>query len=83
MSKKGGGWLVAALVIGVGYLIFRPTDESIAEAASKGHVAVDIRADDETRATFTVRRLSGASGNFVTPSRPLLSHGWVSGLCKG
>jgi len=70
MSKKGPGrifgWLAAvALGIGAGYLIFSPSEESIAQAASKGHVAVELHADDETSATFSVRKLSGASGKLT------------------
>lgn len=52
--------LMLALGLGLGYLIFGPAQESIDRAAGKQHVAVEVRASDETSATFTVQKLGGA-----------------------
>jgi hypothetical protein len=82
MATQGKGrifrWLlVLAAGIGIGYLIFTPTKESIDEARDKQHVAVEIHASDETSAGFTVRKLAGGPSKLtvVIPAGTIISNG--------
>jgi hypothetical protein len=72
MSNKGKGagkilgWLVAiAAGIGIGYLIFSPTEESLDQAVTKSHVEAGIQAADETSATISARKSSSAPGKLT------------------